>query len=183
MASVGRNTFVEGPWVLKKVEDFAMCDSFDCGDDDLNEYFKIDSKYYRENLLTQTYCLLLQPVPDFAIALLDFCNDAVQLKNISATLETDERALTRSFPAVKLTRIGVAKQFQGQNIGTHALNMIKKFFTMDNRTGCRLITVDAYNRLRILRFYEKNNFLPLYTRDKDGPTRALYFDLKRLKDI
>ncbi len=181
MASVGRNTFVEGPWVLKKVEDFAICDSFDCGDDDLNEYFRIDSKHYRENLLTQTYCLLLRPVPDFAIALLDFCNDAVQLKNISAVLETDDRARTRSFPAVKLTRLGVAKQFQGQNIGSHTLNMIKRFFTVDNRTGCRLVTVDAWNRPEILRFYEKNNFLPLYTRDKDGPTRALFFDLKRLE--
>ena len=183
MENAYRNVLSEGPWTLKKVEDFAMCDSFDCGDADLNEYFQVDSKHYRANLLTQTYCLLLRPVTDFALALLDFCNDAVQLKKIEAKLETDERARTRSFPAVKLTRIGVAKRFQGKNIGSHALNMIKRFFTMDNRTGCRLITVDAYNKPEILRFYEKNNFLPLYTKDKDGPTRALYFDLKRFENI
>lgn len=158
-----------------------MCDSFDCGDDDLNEYFQVDSKHYRENLLTQTYCLLLHPVPDFALALLDFCNDAVLLKNIEAKLRTDERARTRSFPAVKLTRIGVAKQFQGKNIGSHALNMIKRFFTVDNRTGCRLITVDAYNKPEVLRFYEKNNFLPFHAKDEGNRTRALYFDLKRLE--
>ena len=156
-----------------------MCGSFDCGDADLNEYFQKDSKHYRANLLTQTYCLILQPVPDVAIALLDFCNDAVQLKNTAAELETDERARTRSFPAVKLTRIGVAKKFRRQHIGSNALNMIKRFFTMDNRTGCRLITVDAYDNPEILSFYEKNNFQPLLPKDERENTRALYFDLKR----
>ena len=183
MAKVSRNTFDDGPWTLKKVENFTMCDSFDCGNADLNEYFQVDSKHYRANLLTQTYCLILRSVPDYALALFDFCNDHVVLKKTQATLETDPRAYTRSFPAVKLTRLGVTKKLQRQHIGSHALNMVKKFFTTDNRTGCRLITVDADNRPEILEFYEKNNFLPLYNKDKDGPTRALYFDLKRFLNI
>lgn len=179
MAVTNRNTFDDGDWRLTKVENFAMCDSFDCGDDDLNEYFQKDSKHYRANLLTQTYCLLLISVPDFAVALLDFCNDAVLLDDIEAPLRTDRHARTRSFPAVKLTRLGVAKEFRRQHIGSHALNMIKRFFTVDNRTGCRLITVDAYNRPDILEFYEKNDFLPLLPKNEHENTRALYFDLKR----
>ena len=179
MENAYRNVLSEGPWTLKKVEDFAMCDSFDCGDADLNEYFQVDSKHYRANLLTQTYCLILQSVPDFALALLDFCNDAVILKDIGVKLQTDRKSHTRSFPAVKLTRLGVAKEFQRRNIGSHALNMVKRLFTMDNRTGCRLITVDAYNNPDALRFYEKNNFQPLLPKDERENTRALYFDLKR----
>ncbi len=182
MANVDRNAFDDGLWRLRKVEDFAMCDSFDCGDTDLNEYFQKDSEHYRANLLTQTYCLVLQSVPDFAIALLDFCNDAVILKDIGIELQTDRKSYTRSFPAVKLTRLGVRKEFRRRHIGSNALNMIKRFFTMDNRTGCRLITVDAYDNPDVLSFYEKNDFQPLLPKDEREKTRALYFDLKRFEN-
>jgi GNAT superfamily N-acetyltransferase len=63
-----------------------------------------------------------------------------------------------SLPSVKLTRLGVQKEYQGTDIGTQSLNMLKKFFTTDNRTGCRLVTVDAYNNPKVLAFYGKNNF-------------------------
>lgn len=61
----------------------------------------------------------------------------------------------------------------------------------DNKTGCRFIVVDAYNEEKVLRYYEKNGFVPLYKTEEiekryyDIPqnehlkTRLLYFDLKR----
>ena len=61
----------------------------------------------------------------------------------------------------------------------------------DNKTGCRFIVVDAYNEEKILRYYERNGFVPLYKTDviekqyydipQDEPlkTRLLYFDLKK----
>ena len=53
----------------------------------------------------------------------------------------------------------------------------------DNKTGCRFIVVDAYNEEKILRYYERNGFVPLYNYDipQDEPlkTRLLYFDLKK----
>lgn len=181
MANVDRNTFVEGPWTLKKVENLAICDSFDCGDDDLNEYFQVDVRHYKEALLTQTYCLQETAAPDLTLALLDFCNDTVRFEKYRGKIEIDAHKELRFLPAVKLTRLGVAKQFQGMSIGSHVLNMIKKFFTVDNRTGCRLITVDAYNNPRVLNFYAKNEFHPFYDKDKTKRTRSLYFDLKRLE--
>jgi len=183
MPDVNRNTSADESWILEKVKDFTVCDSFDCGDSDLNEYFQKDSKYYRENLLTQTYCFTLKAEPGFVLALLDFCNDAVQLNDVNAKLETDKRARTRSFPAVKLTRLGVVKQFRRRSIGTHALNRVKSLFTEDNRTGCRLIIVDAYDRPDVLGFYEKNGFQPLLPKEERKNTRALYFDLKRFVSI
>ena len=181
MANVDRNTFVEEPWILKKVADLAICGSFDCGDDDLNEYFHVDVKDYREALLTQTYCVRLTSEPDITLALLDFCNDAVRLEKYKDKVVLDDRKPIRFLPAVKLTRLGVAKQFQGKSIGSHVLNMVKKFFVMDNRTGCRLITVDAYNNPRVLKFYETNGFQPFNDKDKNKKTRSLFFDLKRLE--
>lgn len=183
MANMGRNEFVDGDWILKKVENIAICGSFDCGDADLNEYFHVDAILHKQELLTQTYCLQLRAIPDLVIALLDFCNDTVQLKKYSNTIniDIDERKRYSYLPAVKLTRFGVEKRFQGANIGTHALNMVKKFFTIDNRTGCRFITVDAYNKPKVINFYEKNEFKLLTGKDKNKNLRSMFFDLKRLK--
>lgn len=178
---MGRNEFVDGPWILKKVENIAICYSFDCGDNDLNEYFHVDAILHKKELLTQTYCLEVRAMPDLVIALLDFCNDTVQLKEYSGAIDIDARKRYPSLPAVKLTRFGVAKMFQRMNIGTNALNMVKKLFTIDNRTGCRFITVDAYNKPEVINFYEKNEFKLLTHKDKNKDTRSLFFDLKRLE--
>jgi len=53
-------------------------------------------------------------------------------------------------------------------------------FHYNNRTGCRFLTVDAYNRDNILKFYTKNDFQFFYDKDKNRKTRAMFFDLKRL---
>ena len=183
MLNANRNVFVDGAWALRKVENTAICDPFDCGDDDLNEYFHEDAILHKEELLTQTYCLQLSTYPYLALALLDFCNDAVHLDRYKGKIEIDPRKQYRYLPAVKLTRLGVQRELQGKNIGTHALNMSKKFFVTDNRTGCRFLTVDAYNKPRVLNFYEKNGFKLFTDKDKDKDTRAMYFDLKRLENI
>jgi len=179
MVSIDRNTFVDGSWTLRKIESQTICDPFDCGDDDLNEYFRVDAPLHKQELLTQTYCLQDSTRPDLVVALLDFCNDAVRIEKYKKAIEIPPRKQYSTLPAVKLTRIGVAKQLQGMDIGSHALNMIKKFFTTDNRTGCRLITVDAYNTERVIRFYEKNGFKPFSDKDKRKQNRSLFFDLKR----
>ena len=43
----------------------------------------------------------------------------------------------------------LTRRLQGNDIGTHFVNMAKKFFLEDNRTGCRFMTVDAYNNDRV----------------------------------
>ena len=58
--------------------------------------------------------------------------------------------------------------------------MAKKFFLEDNRTGCRFMTVDAYNNDRVIKFYKKNGFQFLSNKDTNKKTRIMYFDLKRL---
>ncbi len=180
MQNINRNVFLDDTWILRKVESNTICASFDCGDSDLNEYFQVDAIQYKEELLTQTYYLYESTHPDLVLALLDFCNDSIRLEKYKHVIDIDENKQHQSLPAVKLTRFGVQRGFQGKNIGTHALNMVKKLFMTDNRTGCRLITVDAYNNPRVIKFYGKNEFKPFNDKDKNKATRALFFDLKRL---
>jgi GNAT superfamily N-acetyltransferase len=174
-----RNTFVENEWTLKIVDDLSVCDSFNCGDADLNEYFHKDVKWHKDELLTQTYSLHESAAPDLILALLDFCNDSIKAKHSHFRL--NPKIHYPFLPAVKLTRLGVAKDLQGQDFGTHALNMVKKFFTTDNRTGCRFLTVDAYNTPRVIKFYVQNGFILFTDKDKNKGTRALFFDLKTLR--
>ena len=73
------------------------------------------------------------------------------------------------YPAVLIGRLGVAKNFQGTNdgIGSQAIDYIISWFLLpDNKTGCRFIVVDAYNKENVLRFYEKNGFKFLYSTEE-----------------
>ena len=60
------------------------------------------------------------------------------------------------------------------------LNYIKSFFVVDNKTGCRFVTVDA--SAAAVPFYLKNGFAPLTNEDADAATRLLYFDLAQITD-
>jgi GNAT superfamily N-acetyltransferase len=182
---MGRNTFIEDDWVLSNVDDLSVCNTFDCGDDDLNEYFHEDVKWHKSELITQTYLLSHNSAPTSILALLDFANDSVKFHYESPfSPNVDPRIHYPFLPAVKLTRIGVAKELRGNDIGTHALNLVKHFFTTDNRTGCRFITVDSYKNPQIIHFYEKNGFslFPPNHKTKDKDTIAMYFDLKRFRN-
>ena len=170
-----RNIFTKDDWVLESVSDFSVCITFDCGDDDINDYFRKDVCWHKEELICHPYALYQVTEPDFHLAFLDFCNDSIKLKYLKETI--DPKIHYQDLPAVKLTRIGVVKDFRNKNVGTQAMNMVKEFFKTDNRTGCRFITVDANQGA--IGFYEKNGFALLTDKDKNKDSRAMYFDLKR----
>lgn len=179
-----RNSVDEDGWILTKFNDFELLKKFDCGDRDLNEYFKEDAVAHREFLLTETYHIALSPAElPFPIGLVSVCNDAVRKEKVKEQeffQELPEKKRYPTYPAVKISRIGIHNGLQGNNIGSYMINMLKKMFITDNRTGCRLITVDAYNKEKVLNFYQKNDFQFFNDRDKRKQTRAMFFDLKRL---
>ncbi len=181
-----RNKFEFRGFVLEKVKRLEDIETFYCGDSDLNEYFHKDSALYKAELLTQTYCFYsLGAEPCDAVALVDFCNDALA-KNILPNAEKRKihhnKRGYKVYPAIKITRLGVDEQVHGQGIGTVLLGAIKHFFLTDNRTGCRFITVDAYREA--IPFYERNGFilakLEEDEEDRRSSTVAMFFDLKRL---
>lgn len=86
----------------------------------------------------------------------------------------------KSYPAAKIGRLGVSLNMRGNSVGSFLLDFIKRFFTADNKTGCRFITVDAY--AAAIPFYLRNGFVPLNEDDINEPTRLLYFDLNDLDE-
>ena len=76
----------------------------------------------------------------------------------------------RTYPAVLLGRLGVAESYKGKEffVGQQIMNYLKSWFIDDdNKTGCRFLVVDAYNRKDVLDFYERNKFKYLYLDEEE----------------
>ena len=86
----------------------------------------------------------------------------------------------KEYPAVKIGRLAVSKEYAGKQIGKMILLQIKHVFSTMRRSACRFITVDAY--VAAVPFYEKCGFMFLSEKDKNSHTRAMYFDLINFPD-
>ena len=131
---------------------------------------------------------------DKPIAYFSVANDRVSIQDFETNTEfnrfrrhrfVNEKRI-KSYPAVKVGRFAVSNSVRGEGIGSMLLDFIKAYFIIDNKTGCRFVTVDAYRSA--ISFYEKNGFLPLQEEeDETTPTRLMFFDLSdyknQLKDI
>lgn len=162
--------------------------SFDCGDADLNDFILKESSLYRQALLAVSYVIEKKQDNHMVSAYFSLANDKVSLNDFESKTEfnrfrkrrfVNEKRL-KSYPAVKICRLGVDLSMKGQHLGTFLLNFIKSYFVLDNKTGCRFLTVDAY--ADAIPFYLKNGFVPLNEEDADSITRLLYFDLATIAD-
>ena len=152
-----RNEIIDSGWKLQKVTDNNILFTFDCGDKDLNEYFHKDALLHKEALISQTYYLKATEDFDLSVALIDLCNDSIRLTRFGQIPDLPENKRYPFLPAVKITRLGVSLPFQGLGVGSHLINMVKRLFITQNRTGCRFLTVDAYNNInqKAIKFLSK----------------------------
>ena len=175
---------------------FANCETFNCGNEDLDDFFLNDAKKYADELMGKTYCWVTENKPHKIVAQFTLANDSIKTtylgsptKNkLNRSIQNQKRG--RSYPAALIGRIGINKEFQGKELGSQLIKFIKDWFRAeDNKTGCRFLVVDAYNDARTLKFYEKNGFKFLHkTEDEEKQyfllddeiitTRLMYFDLK-----
>ena len=176
-----------GTFKVRKLQKEEKVKSFNCGDDDLNDFLLNRSVPYRKALLAVTYIFenveTKEVIGYFSLAndrvsLTDF-NDKTEFNRFRRNLFTNEKRI-RSYPAVKICRLGINEKFHGKGIGSIILNFIKSYFLEDNKTGCRFITVDAY--YKAIPFYQNNDFRHLRKEEEDIITRLLYYDLNDIAD-
>ena len=173
---MSRNTYSNGRYTLNPVTDFTIFTGFTCckpddDDHDLDDFIRDDAERHLRDKMAVTYGVFL-PEEHFArypLAFFTLQNDALKIESSGYPYKTP--------PAVKVGRLGVSVEFQSAGIGTDILTMIKDFMCRDNRTGCRYITVDAYNKSRVLRFYQKSGFAFLKTPNPQRKQEPMYFDL------
>ena len=167
---------------IYKLAENERIECFDCGDADLNDFALNDAQPYRKEKLAVTYTLLDKEDNCSVAAFFCLLNDRISMADFETKTEYNRfrkrfvnAKRIKSYPAAKIGRFAVDKSMKGKNIGSFLLDFIKSYFVVDNKTGCRFLTVDAY--ADAVPFYLKNGFVPLNEDDKDDDTRLLYFDL------
>ncbi len=179
----------------------ANCKPFSCGDSDLDEFFLNDSLAYDRDLMGKTYCWVLKDDVRKVVGFVTLANAGIQTthmqnnpkRHLNKTIAYNKQG--RTYPAVLIGRIAVAKEFQRKEfrVGSQMMDFVKDWFVAeDNKTGCRYVLVDAMNAEHTLKYYERNSFKPLFPRIEDEiefyhvkgdglRTRMYYFDLLLMK--
>lgn len=171
---------------IQKFENDIPTDNFDCDDEDLNDFIKNEVQFYKQQLIAMPYIVVEKDKTDKILAYFTLANDKIAVTDFPSNSQFNKfkkknfnkEKYLRSYPSVKIGRFGVSKDLQGIGIGTNIIDFIKLYFLEDNKTGCRFLTVDAYNDA--IPFYKKNGF-EFLTETDDNPTQLMYFDLINLK--
>ena len=165
--------------VIRRLNETEIINSFNCGDSDLDDFVNNEAILYQESFLSVNYVMERK---EETIAFFSLSNDKISVNEFDNKTSFNRfrsrkfvnRKRIKSYPAVKIGRFAIGLSSQGKGLGTTLLDFIKAYFLIDNKSGCRFITVDAYKSA--IPFYEKNGFVPL--QDNDGNiTQLMYFDL------
>lgn len=136
------------------------------------------------SLIAVTYCLYQGADP---VAMYSLSNDRIDVSEMGQAKNRILRPIHhtkrkyKSFPAVKIGRLGVRRDLQGQDLGTDIMDFLKAFFLIRNKTGCRYLTVDAYPNVE--GFYVKTGFQRLNPHKELTPGEhiLMYSDLMIMK--
>lgn len=169
-----RNSFLFEGFRLDPVLDFSVFTGLSvfAGDSDIDDFLLHDAERHFAHKMAVTYALSLPPEPTI-IAFASLQNDAIKLGG------SYDGFPYRSLPAVKIGRLGVRQAYQRMGVGSFLLGMLARFMLTANRTGCRFITLDAYNTPKTLAFYEKNGFEKI----KSGPINPKKHTVPMFRDI
>ena len=153
-------------YTVHRMDEQEVVAAFDCGDEDLNGFILNDAPLYRKEKLAVTYTVLERAADNRVVAFFSLSNDRISISDFDSKTQYNRfsrrfnnHKRLKSYPAAKIGRLAVHASAKGMNIGSTLLNFIKRYFTADNKTGCRFITVDAY--AAAIPFYLRNGFVPL----------------------
>lgn len=177
------------------------CNPFDCDHQDLNDFFTNDVDDYSSELLGKTYCFTLDEDPTIIVCAFTISNDSIKTTHLPNSRkkrvikEIPRPKHMRSYPAVLIGRLGVHKAYRNiegeeERTGKQLMDFIKSWFIDGaNKTGCRFIVVDSYNEIGPLKYYKRNEFIPLFSTEEQEKeftglpseaeitTRLMFFDL------
>lgn len=176
--------------------------SFDCGRDSVNEFFRKEAQDYQDELFGMTYYFCLPENPTEIVAGFTVANASIFTKRLpNARQKKIGREVHHSkglinYPSVLLAQLGVDIHCKGNNLGAQIINFVASWFTSSsNKSGCRHLIVDAYDESHLLDFYQRNGLSFFFSSaeqemqyrswdiEKDGPleTRLMYRDMILLK--
>lgn len=167
---------------IEKLTDNHNLTSFDCGDVDLNEFLTDDAIPFQEKRIATTYIVIIN---DRVAAYFSLLNDKVSRTDASKSAWRKLKKLfahskhRSNYPAIKIGRFAVCKDFASQGLGSVIMDAIKQSVNEKSQySAFRFLTVDAY--ISAIPFYLKNGFIEMLSEQENDTTRTMYFDMLNL---
>ena len=142
--------------------------TFDCGDEDLNDFLKNDALIEQQKKLNVTHLIIYK---NEVIGYFSLLTDKINIKDmknkdIKENIESNLKNRYKTIPAVKIGRLAIDKKYAKKGIGTFILNnLITTLNEISKKDiGFRLISVEGY--AEAYHFYTTNNFIPLQNDEK-----------------
>jgi ribosomal protein S18 acetylase RimI-like enzyme len=136
---------------------------FDCGNDDLNDFFNHDAAKYQRQKFAETYFFRHNTTKQVVCAF-SLSPDSIKVMWLPGSRRKKvkefiphEKSLS-SYPAFLIGRLGVSAVFGNQGVGSQLLEAVKRFCFVNYPSFCRFLLVEAYNEPPVLNFYRKNDF-------------------------
>jgi len=167
---------------------------FDCGNEELNDFFNNKSLLFKKQMLAMT-CFFRHTENKKIVGAFSLSPNALKAKDLPNNRQKKVKQLVprekvlQSYPAFLVGRLGIAQEFNGQGIGTQLMDFIKTYCLSNYPDFCRFLVVDAYNIPSVLSFYQKNFFSPVFSTeeqerlaykiksDEELQTRYLFYDM------
>lgn len=107
-----------------------IINSFDCNDDEINEFLLEDSKNFQNEKITNTY---LFKEGNEIVAFFSISNDCLNdlgyensiWNKLHRKIKLPNEKRIRQYPAVKITRLGIDKKYQKNGLSHQLLDFIK----------------------------------------------------------
>lgn len=135
-------------------------EAFDCGKPLLNNFLLNVALPFHQQRLGLTSVVFHREHLSGPIGYFTLSNDAIRLKESEQfALNLDTEVPIGYFPAVKLCRLAVDKELQGQGAGSAIMDLIRgEVLESASNSAARILMLDAENDPPVLNFYKKHGF-------------------------
>ncbi|MBN1323911.1 MAG: GNAT family N-acetyltransferase [Methanotrichaceae archaeon] len=141
---------------------------FNSTSDELNDFLKNDALDGQNSMISRTYLCFYK---ERLLGFITLIGDTIETKLMIITDGIDGYEYDK-YPAIKIGRLAVDKDYEGRGIGPHMLKWsIGLVYQISQQIGCRYITVDSkkdstwlYERegFKIVKKQRNRNFPPMY---------------------
>ena len=163
---------------IRRLEEPDELESFDCGDEPLNNYLKRHSWTNQEkSSIGVTYVAVEEFSPRTVLGYFTLATSSIPRDNLP---KKHVRGLPPyDLPLILLARLAVDRRFSGKGLG-HALisEALKISLRVANEVGCRCVITDAYRDK--VDWYARYGFIPIEGAAESGPQK-MFLDARTIR--
>jgi len=163
---------------IRRLEEFDNLQSFDCGDDALNNYLTRHAwNNQQKSSIGVTYVAIDESAPRMVLGYFTLAMSSVPRNRLP---EKYVRGLTPyDLPLLLLGRLAVDRRFTGKGPGQALIaEAFKITLRVADEVGCRCLVTDAY-RERV-GWYEQYGFIPIFLAAETGPQK-MFLDVRTIR--